>query len=209
MLNSDSDDLATDLCPPRFVSACVLISASQRAAPPAERSESMYLLRIVFLRTVVIVVGFNRPSVLFPIIEPRVPIACDILSRSRPRDWIAHLLPLRAYERAPVSSRLAIIASCDGCPTRFCNFPLHGVSPPPLARIDLPIAVCAASASLGVSASQLNPWLGGDNRSGRLNTWGGQSGLRVSLIGLPKWPRCPECCVAQHSNFALGHGPEL
>jgi hypothetical protein len=30
-----------------------------------------------------------------------------------------------------------------------------------------------------------------------------------SLIGLPKWPPCPVCCLAQHSNLAIGHGPEL
>jgi hypothetical protein len=30
-----------------------------------------------------------------------------------------------------------------------------------------------------------------------------------SLIGLPMWPPCPGCCLAQHSNLALGHGPEM
>ncbi len=30
-----------------------------------------------------------------------------------------------------------------------------------------------------------------------------------SLLGLPKWPPCPECCLAQHSNLALRPGPEL
>jgi hypothetical protein len=30
-----------------------------------------------------------------------------------------------------------------------------------------------------------------------------------SLIGRPKWPPCPECCLAQHSYLTLGHGPEL
>ncbi len=30
-----------------------------------------------------------------------------------------------------------------------------------------------------------------------------------SLTGLPKWPACPECCLAQHLKLALGHGPEL
>ena len=30
-----------------------------------------------------------------------------------------------------------------------------------------------------------------------------------SLIGLPKWPPCPGCCLAQHSNLELGLGPEM
>ncbi len=30
-----------------------------------------------------------------------------------------------------------------------------------------------------------------------------------SLTGLPKWTPCPGCCLAQHSNLAHGHGPEL
>ena len=40
----------------------------------------------------------------------------------------------------------------------------------------------------GVTACQLNPWLGGDNRSGRLNSWGGAawpSGLAASRALLP------------------------
>ncbi len=31
----------------------------------------------------------------------------------------------------------------------------------------------------------------------------------LSLIGLPKWPPCPGYCLAQRSNLAFGHGPEL
>ncbi len=30
-----------------------------------------------------------------------------------------------------------------------------------------------------------------------------------SWIGLPMWPPCPGCCLAQHLDLALGHGPEL
>ncbi len=30
-----------------------------------------------------------------------------------------------------------------------------------------------------------------------------------SLVGVPKWPPCPGCCLTQHSKLALGHGPEL
>ncbi len=44
----------------------------------------------------------------------------------------------------------------------------------------------------------------------------GRLGLRASLqpwhsfiVGLPKFPPYPGCCLAQHSNHALGHGPEL
>ncbi len=33
------------------------------------------------------------------------------------------------------------------------------------------------SHKVGVAACQLNPWLGGDNRSEKLNTWGGLAGL--------------------------------
>jgi hypothetical protein len=30
-----------------------------------------------------------------------------------------------------------------------------------------------------------------------------------SSIGLPKWPQCSGCCLAQHSNLVLKNGPEL
>ncbi len=29
------------------------------------------------------------------------------------------------------------------------------------------------------------------------------------LISLPKWPPCPGCCIAQHSNLTHQHYPEL
>jgi hypothetical protein len=60
----------------------------------------------------------------------------------------------------------------------------------------------------GVTAYQLNRWLGGNNRSG-LAFGSRYNPGTPSLIGFPKWPPCSGCCLAQHSNFALGHGPEL
>ncbi len=59
-------------------------------------------------------------------------------------------------------------------------------------------------------------WLGGDDRSRRLNIFcrapARPTGPRCfpgmpSSIGLPKWPPSAECCQVQHSNRAFGQGP--
>ncbi len=54
------------------------------------------------------------------------------------------------------------------------------------------------------------PWLGGDNRLGRLILWGGAawlSGLVATLALLPEQvaevASCPEGCLAQPSNLSL------
>ena len=60
------------------------------------------------------------------------------------------------------------------------------------------------------------PWLGGDNRLGRLNCGAGQLGFRASLQPWHSFlnrfaevASCPEGCLAQLSNLGLGLVPEL
>ncbi len=67
--------------------------------------------------------------------------------------------------------------------------------------------------SAGRNRLSAESWLGGDNRLGRLNMWGGAawlSGLVATLALLPELvlPN-PEGCLAQPSNLGFGLVPEL
>ncbi len=70
------------------------------------------------------------------------------------------------------------------------------------------------SHTTGRNRLSAEPWLGGDNRLGRLNLWGGAAWHSLQpwhsfLNRFAERASCPEGCLAQPSNLGLGFVPEL